>query len=383
VLGFLLLTSYGAGVVLSILGPTVPAIAAHLHVAEAALGLVFTASFVAATIATAGSGALLSPVGSRVLLTVGLAAMALGLLIEGTAPTLPLVAAGGAVAGIGVGGINVAVNAATVRLYAARRGVVLTWLNVSFGAGAFCTPLLAGLVLTRHSGYTATYLLGSAVLIIPIVPLLLGLPPTEAVPAAARRDWRALQRVLSDRQLLLLMAIAALYLGAEIGFGGWIVTIIAEMTRLPPAQLTVAASAFWICLALGGAPTVALLRRDVRPRQLIVFGSMGAAGASVLLVLTGGSVALAIVWCAALGLTISPVLPMVTVLATSLGGAESVVGPRVAAIYTAAQLGGATLPALQGFLVAASPGIALGLTAACALAMMALALAVGRDTRAD
>lgn len=269
-----------------------------------------------------------------------------------------------------------------MRQFPRRPDIALTWLNVSFGAGAFSTPLLAGFVLTRFGNYTPLYLAGAAVLAVPIVPVCVSLPQAEARDGPAKLDLPAALGLLRDRNLRLLMAIAALFLGAEIGFGGWIISIVSVMAHISPARLAPLASAFWICLALGGAPTVVLLRLGLRPRQLIVLGALTASAAALLLALGGASVALAIACCAALGFAISPILPMVTSLATRRGGADGVVGPRVAAIFTAGQLGGATLPAVQGLLVTVSPVMALGLTALAALAMAALGGAIVTDTPA-
>lgn len=388
VLGFLLLTAFGTGVVLSILGPTVPAIAAHLGVPEAALGIIFTATFLAATVMTATSGALFNRLGARALVPAGLAAMALGLLDEGKAATLPLVVLGAVLAGVGTGIINGSVNATTARLYPARRGAMLTWLNVCFGVGAFFTPLAAGLSLTRLGSYTFTYLAGAAILALPILPLIRGLPaaaaaeairPSDAYPSGARTTVFTLLR---DRNLRLLMALAGLYLGAQIGFGGWVVSIVAGMTHLPPGQLAPAASAFWICQAAGGAPTVLLLRRGIPPRRLIVLGALAGAAGSVLLFVLGGSVVLAIACCALIGLTFAPILPLTTTLAAGQGDADKSDGVRMAAIFTTGQAGAAILPALQGALLGMGSGPALGLTAGCALAMAALAAAVMSDEHA-
>ncbi|HKV84875.1 MAG TPA: hypothetical protein VJN88_09980, partial [Ktedonobacterales bacterium] len=79
VLGALMLTSFGAGIVLSILGPTAPAIAARLGLRVATLGVLFTASYLAATAATVASGALYNRVSGRALIPTALAFMALGL----------------------------------------------------------------------------------------------------------------------------------------------------------------------------------------------------------------------------------------------------------------------------------------------------------------
>lgn len=376
VLGFLLLISFGTGVVLSILGPTVPAIAAHLHVPEAALGILFTANFLIATMATAASGALFNRIGGRSLIPAGLVAMALGLVVQGTAATLLLVTLGALLAGAGTGIINVSVNAAAVRLYPTRRDSMLTWLNVCFGIGAFCTPLAAGLSLTRLGGYTPVYVAGAVILLVPIFPVMRGLPAPASEAPHMPSERGTLRRLLRDSNLRLLVVLAAVYLGAEIGFGGWVVSIVAALTHLPPAHLAPVVSAFWICLAAGGAPTVFLLRRGMRPRHLIILGALAAAVEALLLLVVGGSVPLAIVCCALIGLAFAPILPMATALATAQGAADGSDSARLAAIFTVGQIGAATLPALQGALLGAGPGLALGLTAACALAMAALAAVV-------
>jgi fucose permease len=376
VLGFLLLTSPGTGVVLSILGPTVPAIAARLGVPEAALGVVFTASFLSATVTTAGTGALLDRVGARVLIPGGLLAMLLGLVGEGTAGALALVLLAAVLAGAGTGVINVAVNAAAARLYPARRDAVLTWLNVCFGIGAFLTPLAAGLSLTRLGGYAPAYLAGAVLLALPVLPLFLGLPAASAETVRPSPSTAAAVTLLRDRNLRLLMLLGGLYLGAEIGFGGWVVSIVAAMAHRAAAQAAPAASAFWLCLALGGAPTAYLLHRGIPARRLIVLGALVATAGVVLLLALGQSAPLAIACCALIGLAFAPILPLTTAQAVGRGVASGSDGARIAAVFTAGQLGAATLPALQGALLGIGTGPALGLTAACCLAMAALAAAV-------
>ncbi|MGZ3678148.1 MAG: MFS transporter [Ktedonobacterales bacterium] len=379
VLGFLLLTSLATGVVLSIVGPTVPAIAVRLSVPEAALGIIFTANFLTATITTMASGALYNRLGGRVLVPTGLATMALGLLGEGTAGALPLIVLAAILAGAGTGIINVSVNASAARLYPTRRAAVLTWLNVCFGVGAFLTPLAAGLSLVRLGSYTPAYIAGAVIVALPILPLILGLPASDSPAAASGRSTSGLAAVLTllrDRTLRLMMVLAALYLGAEIGFGGWVVSIVAKMTHLPPAQLAPTASAFWICLAAGGAPTTLLLRRGVPPRRLIVLGALAAAAGALLLLVVGGSVLLAVACCALLGLAFAPILPLATSLAVGHGATDGSDGAHIAAVFTTGQIGAATLPALQGALLGIGVGPALSLTAACCLAMAALAAAV-------
>lgn len=380
VFGFLLLTSFGAGVVLSILGPTAPAIAGRLRAPVADLGVLFTASFLAATLATVICGALYRRVGGRSLIPLALATMALGLVDEGTLATLPLIALGAFLTGTGIGIINVYVNATATRLYPEWRETALTLLGVCFGAGAFLTPLVAGLSLARLGGYTFVYLVGAVVLALPIIPLMRGLP-AAASSVSQGGDWRAgMRSLLRDRTLRLLMALTGLYMGAQIGFGGWAVSIVSAMTRLPAARVAVAASAFWLCQAVGGASTVLLLRRGASPRRLIILGSFGAAAGSLALVALGHSLLLAVACCALVGLAFAPILPLTMALASSADPHGSD-GPRLATLFTTGQAGAAILPPVQGALLATSIALPLWLTAACALGMAALAVRVAASDR--
>ena len=375
VFGFLLLTSFGAGVVLSIVGPTAPAIATRLRVPEADLGVLFTASFLAATLATVACGALYTRFSGRALIPIALGAMALGLVDEGILTTLPLMAVGAVLTGTGIGIINVYVNATATRLFPERRETTLTLLGICFGVGAFITPLAAGLSLTGSGGYTRVYVGGAVALALPILPLLRGLGASH--PPAARPSSRraGLLTLLRDRNLRLLMALAGLYMGAQIGFGGWVVSIIAAMTHLPAARVAVADSAFWLCQAVGGALTVLLLQRGASPRRLIILGSFGAAGGSLALLALGHSAPFAVLCCALVGLAFAPILPLTMALAAS-GDANGSDGPRLAALFTTGQLGAAIIPPLQGALLATSTALPLWLTAACALGMVALAARV-------
>lgn len=380
--GFLLLTSFGAGVVLSILGPTAPAIATHLRAPVTALGVLFTASYLAATLATVACGALYDRVGPRVFIPAALASMALGLLDEGTVATLPLVAVGAVLTGAGIGVINVYVNATAVRLYPHRRETALTLLAVCFGVGAFLTPLAAGVSLSRYGGYTVVYLAGAVTLALPVLPLARGLPAPARVDARPNGGRSALLALLRDRNLRLLMALAGLYLGTQIGFAGWVVSIVARMTHLAPAQVAPAASAFWFCQAAGGALAALLLQRGFSPRRLIASGGLGAAAGAVLLIALGQSMVLAVACCALVGLTFAPILPLTMALAASGGDAPGSDGSRLAAVFTVGQAGAAILPPLQGALLAVNTGLPLGLTAACGLGIAALAVRVNTSERA-
>jgi len=214
VLALLAFASVGSGLIVSIVGPTVPALAGRLHVGESVLGVVFTANFLTGSAATALSGRLFDRLGPRLLTPFGLLALAFGALGEGVAGSLPALILAAVVAGIGVGVTNVCVGAAAAMLYPEGRGATLNILNVSFGTGAFAAPLLAEWCLTRLHGYTPAYVVVALVLAVPVVPLLRGLkaarrgargdqdvgspPPAPPLRALLARVWRALFNSMKD-----------------------------------------------------------------------------------------------------------------------------------------------------------------------------------------
>jgi len=373
-LGLCLLVSCGTGCLTAIVGPTVPALAHALRVHEGSLGVVFGANFLLASLATALAGPIFDRSGPRALLPTGLLAMALGAAGEGLAPSLPVLALAAALAGFGSGIINVGVNATASLLYPERRERVLNILNALFGAGAFLAPVLAGLALARLAGYRPAYMAVAVLLALPILPLWMGLPRWSQRSGRGRAGRSGGTRALVARRALWApMAVGFLYLGAEIGFGGWIVAILRRTAQVSARDAAPAVALFWLCLALGGLPTAYLLRRGTAPTRIIRWGAGGAACATAALALFGANVPVALVACALVGLSFAPIFPLTIAAAARAGGAASGAGGATSLVLVAAQLGAATLPPLQGFLLGAGPGpvAALAVTCACSLLIMA------------
>jgi len=369
--GLCLLVSFGTGCLVSVVGPTVPALALALHVREDSLGVVFGANFLLASAGTALSGRLFERLGPRLLLPAGIFAMALGALGEGLAPSLLLLTLAAGLAGVGTGVMNVGINATASYLYPERRERVLNAINALFGAGAFLAPLLAGLALARVGAYLPAYAAVAVLLALPLLPLLRGLPRQGAAPDEQGDDMRAL---LARRALWAPIAIGFLYLGAEIGFGGWIVAILQRAARLSPRDAAPAVAVFWLFLALGGIPTGYLLRHGVAPGRIVQGSAALAALASATLIVCGGVVPVAVTACAMVGLFFAPIFPLNIAAAVHAVGAREAgaVGGATSLVLVAAQLGAATTPPLQGLLLRVGFGWALAVTCGCSLLILAV-----------
>ena len=183
------------------------------------------------------------------------------------------------------------------------------------------------------------------------------------------------RQALTKRRLWAPIAIGALYLGAEIGFGGWIVTIVSRSARLDPAGAAPLASVFWLALALGGIPTALLLRRGVAPVRIITLGAVGVIGGAVLLLAAGHSLPPAAAACALIGLAFSPIFPLAQALAVGVAaedgaGAE---GGALALVLVASGVGAAILPPVQGLLLRGGLVPAIAPTLLCAVGIAAIA----------
>jgi len=372
------------GLTLSVIGPTAPALAAHLRIHDADLGPVFTANFLAATMTTVASSPLYNRLGARTVYPLGIVLTAIGLYGEGAAATLPFLIFSAAVAGLGIGIVNVAGAVVATSLYPRHREAVLNASNVAFGAGAFLAPLLVGLALTHGGLYMPVYDAIALLLIVPLAPLVLGLAPAVH-DSKGEIGQPSLRVLLGLRALYAPILIGFLYLGMEIGFAGWVVAIVQKSAHLSLPAATPAASAFWLLLALGGAPTVWGLRRGAAPQTFIVLGALATAAGAALLAAFGGNAAAALVCCGLVGLGMAPILPLALAIAVREVEAArpGATGVATSAVFTAGQLGAATIPALQGLLVPLGAAPALGLTCVSALGIAAAARRMATPRLAD
>lgn len=380
-LGLCLLASLGAGLTLSVVGPVVPAMAVRLHAHESDLGIVFGANFLISTLTTPLAGRVVDAVGPRLVLPLGELVMALGVVGEGLAGSLSLLTAAAALTGAGIGINTVCVNFTVSSLYPARREAVLNATNVFFGAGAFLAPLLSSIGLARLGGYTPAFVVIALLLALPALPLLAGLPrtrPATESPASAAASLRSLAR---ERWLWRYGAIGFLYLGAEIGFGGWIVAVFLHATRLNTAAAAPVAALFWLCLALGGIPTGFGLRHGLPPARIIIMGAGVAALSSGALAVFSSVAPVAVVCAALMGLSCAPIFPLNIAAATHAASLRvpGTVGGATALVFLLGQLGGAVIPFSQGLLFRVGPGPTMALTCACCLLIVVIQR-VGRST---
>ncbi len=168
----------------------------------------FTAFLVASLVGIVDAGARTDRRGPTGVLVAGLVAFAVGLVICGLAPSMPVFIAGRAVSGFGAGAIIVSIYVVVARAYdEALRPRVFAALSAAWVVPALVGPAIAGAV-TEHVGWRWVFaglppfiVLGSLLL----APALASLPPRVA-PDVVRRAPVGAALVLASGVVLVQLA---------------------------------------------------------------------------------------------------------------------------------------------------------------------------------
>lgn len=356
--GFLL-----TGTVAVLLGPLIPELEARWGVTHAEVASLFLAQFAASSV-----GAVLSSYRPRRSLIVGYALVAAGLLGLAGLPW-PLTRLAMALVGLGLGLAIPATNLWVAHRNPRRRGAALAWLNMSWGVGAFLSPLLFAALLGRVP--TAGLLAALAALAALVSITLAVSGPRQAAAAPEPRSPAAAAG--GDRPaLVLLAAILFLYVGSENAVGGWLVAFSDELGGGRSAVSLWIGSGFWAALLAGRAAAPALLRRWSEPA--LYRASLAVAGAGMLLLALAGSRPAVAAGALLAGVGLAPLFPLtVSILAerTEADGSR-----RTGWLFAFGGLGGAALPWLSGQVADAAPGhaFAVPLAGLVLLAMLYLLL---------
>ena len=128
---------------------------------DAGIGVFFFVNAVASVGGSIGGGLLTERIGRRVVLTVAVALMAIGLAALAIVPTWTLFLVAAVPLGLGFGAIDGGMNGLVLDLYPEGRGRALNLLHLSFSLGALASPLFVGRLVDAGIAWQ-TVILGTA-----------------------------------------------------------------------------------------------------------------------------------------------------------------------------------------------------------------------------
>jgi MFS transporter, FHS family, glucose/mannose:H+ symporter len=331
------------GIATVLLGPMLPTLSARWSLNYSQAGALFTAQYLASTLAVAFSGMLVSKWGFRFAIKTGLLLMgaALALLLAGPKfMGILCIAASGAGMGLAVPAANLLV----AEVNPGRRSAKLNLLNFCWSAGAVACPfLVAAAARSQRIPFFLATVAGFALL---VTIGIASMPSSIVEPFATKDVGQNKGPAIQWRQgvLIVLAALFFLYVGVENGFGGWIASYAKSLESLTPALALMTPSFFYGALMLGRwlAP---LLLRLIDEIVLVQVGILLACAGMAGLVFSHGLRGVVVSGSLA-GLGLSCVYPItISLLSREFGSASSRVGSFM---FTMSNIGGGLLPWMVG-----------------------------------
>lgn len=320
------------------LGPALPTLAEQTSVGLSTVGFLFTARSLGFMLGSYQSGRLLDKVCGHRMTTIALGVMSLMMFATPLSVWFVVLLLVMLILGIAEATMDVSCNTLLVWTHGERVGAYMNGVHFFFGVGAFFAPIvIAWLSVFGHK--SAFWLL--ALVIAPFGLFFLWLPSPKHK-----------KEVTGDKQIskantkivFLISLVFFLYIGAEIGFGGWIYTYAIKLKLSDETNAAYLTSVFWGALTVGRLLSIPLARQ-IRLEKLLFANLFGALlSLSLILLLHNSSNAL---WIGAIGLGFSLASFFPTLFSYS-ERATDVTGKTAGKMLMGASAGGMTLPWFVG-----------------------------------
>ena len=360
-------SAFSNGAVLAAIGPTLDALSSQTGATTGRISIVFTANGVGFVIGSLFGGRLFSRVKGTTSLAAAVAAMAV---CTAAVPLLgSLWLAMVAFAGIGVanGMIGVGTNTLLMWQFESRAAPFINTLHLSFGVGAFLSPLIVDRFAVATDDSATAYFFLAVIM----VPVALRLTTTDAPTAPTSTGGTSAGHAPrnSVRFLILVAALFVMHVGGQLSFAGWIFSYASDTGIAGSTSARVLNSVFWGSLVIGRLAAIPLSRR-FSSRSMMHLDLIGA-GASIALiaVLPDSSPAL---WIGTAGFGLS-VASMYGTAVNYTGEHIRVTSQAMSALILGAGLGSMTLPWVTGqFFDSSGPASMLWVVGAAMAAAAAL-----------
>jgi len=252
------------GVAIATLGPTLPGLSAQTHVSLGAISFLFVARSFGYLLGSFVGGRVYDRFSGHPVMVVLLISMAICLFVIPLVPFLWLLVVVMLLFGMGEGAVDVGCNTLIVWVHGSRVGPYLNGLHFFFGVGAFLAPLLIGQAILITGGIQWAYWL-LIILILPGVFWIWRLPSPVAPVHEPDADGRSANFLLVFLSALLLF----LYVGAEAGYGGWILTYAITLGLADQVAGAYLTSVFWGALTAGRLISIPLSTK-FRPEMILI-----------------------------------------------------------------------------------------------------------------
>ncbi len=269
----------GLGLISASLGPTLPGLAEQTRSDLGQISGLFLARSTGYMVGSFVGGRFYDRIPGNPVMAGALLVMALGMTAAPLLPTLWVLAAVLFGVGLGEGTVDVGGNTLLVWIHRSRVGPYMNALHFMFGLGAFLSPLVIAQAVIWSGGIQ----LGYWMLAVYVLPLIIWLAREPSPISEVEQDRTAAIRIHVNWPLVGLIALFMfLYVGAEVGFGGWVYTYALNMGLADETSAFFLTSLFWGALTLGRLLSIPITAR-LRPRTVLLADMVGALASVALL----------------------------------------------------------------------------------------------------
>ncbi len=341
-----------AGIISVLPGASLLLLAENTHVSLAIAGSSFTLTAFGFIIGVLIAGLFSIRLNSKYILMGGLGLMSLAGAITPVTHSFSVLLFAQLIKGVGFGVIDVSINTILTLAFQDTLGETLNNAHSAYGIGALSGPLLLSLSLQMLNEALWAYLVGAVVGFVVFFLLI-----RQAVPEIPKQNDKQRQQQTSHyrnvfrQPLLWLMALQiALYVGAELGFGSWIVTVLSQSASISLALAAPAATAFFLGLTIGRLLGGQVLKRGLlSENQLLYISIIGGFISGIVVAIFPGQIVVSFGSCVLVGSFYGPLFPGIMAMASrqfvnNIGIVSSVM---LVSTGSAAMV----LPALMGMLI--------------------------------
>jgi len=325
------------GMVMGALGPTLPFLAQNTGTSVSAISVLFMARSFGYLVGSFQGGRLLDRFAGHPLMMGALFLLGLTQLFIPLISWLGLLVICIFIMGLTAAMIDVGGNTLIVWLHREKVGPYFNGLHFFWGVGAFFSPIIIVQLIPKNNGLISAYWILAGLTLPGII--WLGFLKSPKVEFHSDRDT-AEKKPIYHVVLILIMLLFFLYVGVEVGFGGWIFTYTITLQLATEKSAAILTSFFWAALTTGRLITIPLAIR-FSPSRLLMGNYSGCLVALGIILIGTNSIHLLWVGTILLGLGMAAIFPTLLSLAQQFLPAS---GKITRWFFISASFGGMTIP---------------------------------------
>ena len=333
----------GLGMTTASLGPTLQGLANNTNSSLAQISSLFLILSLGYLLGSLGGGRVYDRVKGHPVMAASLAIMAAMMALVPMVSSLLVLAILLMILGFAEGMLDVGSNTLIVWLHRSKVPPFMNGLHAFFGIGTTIAPLIVAWVLSQYANTINLAYWILAVLVLPPALLILLFPS----PVAEKHTDETSSKNTIPLLIILAALIFFLYVGAEVGFAGWIYTYTTFQGLADPAVAASINAAFWAAFTFGRLVSIPLAIR-FKPNIILWIDLIGCMLS--LLAIIAFPKSEWILWAGTIGtgLFMASIFP--TILNDTQGRMQ-ISSQTTSWFFVGASLGGMLLPWLMGQLI--------------------------------